>query len=72
MISAPVIDLQLIHNRLVDKNIYSDLTIICGGDRYPVHRVTVCTRATWFEEECKRLSQAQTVRKTYDLSIAFE
>ncbi|KAF2676503.1 hypothetical protein K458DRAFT_182134 [Lentithecium fluviatile CBS 122367] len=38
---------------LVQSNKYADLLIICGGDRYPVHRAIVCPRSTFFEEHCE-------------------
>ncbi|OCK94607.1 uncharacterized protein K441DRAFT_560365 [Cenococcum geophilum 1.58] len=36
---------------LIEKNKYSDLLVICGSDRYPVHRAIVCPRSTWFEDK---------------------
>ncbi|PVH96821.1 hypothetical protein DM02DRAFT_102746 [Periconia macrospinosa] len=37
---------------LVKENKYADLLVICGDDRYPVHRAIVCPRSTFFKEEC--------------------
>jgi len=37
---------------LVQDNKYADLLIICGSDRYPVHRAIVCPRSEFFEEHC--------------------
>jgi hypothetical protein len=37
---------------LIQNNKYADLVIICGNDRYPVHRAIVCPRSRFFEEEC--------------------
>ncbi|KAF2868246.1 hypothetical protein BDV95DRAFT_610209 [Massariosphaeria phaeospora] len=37
---------------LVQDNKYSDLIVICGDDRYPVHRAIVCPRSRYFEECC--------------------
>ena len=41
---------------LVEENKYSDLIIICGSDRYPVHRAIVCPRATWIMMKCEELA----------------
>lgn len=38
---------------LVRDNKYADLLVICGGDRYPVHRAIVCPRSSFFEEQCR-------------------
>ncbi|KAF2807284.1 uncharacterized protein BDZ99DRAFT_500528 [Mytilinidion resinicola] len=38
---------------IIKKNKYSDLLVICGSDRYPVHRAVVCPRSTWFEDKCE-------------------
>ncbi|OCL04398.1 hypothetical protein AOQ84DRAFT_380628 [Glonium stellatum] len=40
---------------LIEKNKYSDLLVICGSDRYPVHRAIVCPRSTWFEHRCEQV-----------------
>lgn len=32
---------------------YSDLTIVCEGKRYPVHRALLATRSTFFEGACR-------------------
>jgi hypothetical protein len=40
---------------LVENNKYSDLLIICGSDRYPVHRAIICPRSAWFEIKCEEL-----------------
>jgi hypothetical protein len=37
---------------LVKENKYADILVICGDDRYPVHRAIVCPRSTFFEEKC--------------------
>lgn len=39
---------------VLEKNKYSDLLVICGADRYPVHRAIVCPRSTWFEDKCEQ------------------
>ncbi|CAG7941026.1 unnamed protein product [Penicillium salamii] len=31
---------------------YSDLTVVCGGDEYAVHKCIVCTRSTFFAKAC--------------------
>ena len=41
---------------LVQDNKYSDLVIICGTDRYPVHRAIVCPRSTWIMMKCEELA----------------
>ncbi|KAF2648409.1 hypothetical protein K491DRAFT_784082 [Lophiostoma macrostomum CBS 122681] len=37
---------------LVQDNKYADPVLICGDDRYPVHRAIVCPRSRYFEECC--------------------
>jgi hypothetical protein len=32
---------------------YSDLTIVCGAKRYPVHRALLATRSSFFEGACR-------------------
>ncbi|KAH7110418.1 hypothetical protein B0J13DRAFT_570183 [Dactylonectria estremocensis] len=32
--------------------IYSDLKITCGGKEYPVHKVLLCTRSSFFKKAC--------------------
>jgi hypothetical protein len=40
---------------------YSDLTIACGGKRYPVHRALLATRSSFFEGACRNsFVEAQT------------
>src|SRR4051794_10199932 len=41
---------------LVEDNKYSDLIIICGTDRYPVHRAIVCPRSKWIMMKCEELA----------------
>jgi hypothetical protein len=41
--------------RLVEQNIYSDMTVICEDDQYPVHRAIICLRSTWFEKKCREV-----------------
>ena len=51
--------LQLAHHlllsrfRLFECGKYSDLTIVCGAKRYPVHRVLLATRSSFFEGACR-------------------
>ncbi|CAH0046557.1 unnamed protein product [Clonostachys solani] len=45
-----IIDRQ---NRLFLNESYSDLTILCGGSQYKVHRALVCTRSSFFEAACR-------------------
>ncbi|OCK85221.1 hypothetical protein K432DRAFT_343511 [Lepidopterella palustris CBS 459.81] len=42
---------------LIEENKYSDLLVICGSDRYPVHRAIVCPRSTWFKDKCESALQ---------------
>lgn len=39
--------------RLFNTGMYSDLTIVCGGKRYPVHRALLATRSSFFEGACR-------------------
>ncbi|KAF2843154.1 hypothetical protein M501DRAFT_1053922 [Patellaria atrata CBS 101060] len=39
---------------LAEENKYSDLTVICGSDRFLVHRAIVCSRSAWFAEKCQK------------------
>ena len=39
--------------RLFECGKYSDLTIVCGSKRYPVHRALLATRSTFFEGACR-------------------
>ena len=39
--------------RLFQCGQYSDLTIVCGAKRYPVHRILLATRSTFFEGACR-------------------
>lgn len=32
---------------------YSDLTIVCGNKRYPVHRALLASRSTFFDGACR-------------------
>jgi hypothetical protein len=32
---------------------YSDLTVVCGAKRYPVHRALLATRSSFFEGACR-------------------
>ncbi|KAM3546351.1 hypothetical protein ARSEF1564_000839 [Beauveria bassiana] len=38
--------------RLFDEGAYSDLTIVCGDDRYRVHKAIVCPRSKFFASAC--------------------
>jgi hypothetical protein len=40
-------------NRLYNSGMYSDLTIVCGGKRYAVHRALLTTRSSFFEGACR-------------------
>jgi hypothetical protein len=37
---------------LIRDNKYADLLIICGSDRYPVHRAILCPHSVFFDEHC--------------------
>jgi hypothetical protein len=38
---------------LFNNDKYSDLTIVCGAKRYPVHRALLATRSSFFEGACR-------------------
>jgi hypothetical protein len=40
-------------DRLYNSGMYSDLTIVCGGKRYAVHRALLTTRSSFFEGACR-------------------
>jgi hypothetical protein len=44
---------MLIRYSLFTSGMYSDLTIICGANRYPVHRALLATRSSFFEGACR-------------------
>ncbi|KAL6710617.1 hypothetical protein ACN47E_008665 [Coniothyrium glycines] len=50
---APTVELKSALASLFENEMYSDLTIVCGGKRYPVHRVLLATRSTFFEGACR-------------------
>ncbi|KAF2464294.1 uncharacterized protein BDR25DRAFT_346783 [Lindgomyces ingoldianus] len=37
---------------LIQENKYADMVLVCGTDRYPVHRAIVCPRSKYFENGC--------------------
>ncbi|CAG7557990.1 unnamed protein product [Fusarium equiseti] len=46
---------------LLDSGKYTDLTIICGRDRYAVHKAIVCTQSRFFAAACDGpFTEAQT------------
>ncbi|KAF1999028.1 hypothetical protein P154DRAFT_523638 [Amniculicola lignicola CBS 123094] len=47
---------------LVQRNKYADLLVICGDDRYPVHRAIVCPRSRVFAEWCEVRGKGDYVR----------
>lgn len=50
---APMIELKSALASLFQCGQYSDLTIVCGAKRYPVHRILLATRSTFFEGACR-------------------
>ncbi|CAH0056208.1 unnamed protein product [Clonostachys solani] len=40
-------------NSLFNSGLYSDLTVICGDDKYLVHKAVICPRSTFFEGACR-------------------
>ncbi|KAK7214707.1 hypothetical protein V2G26_002710 [Clonostachys chloroleuca] len=47
--------------RLFSSGSYSDLTILCGGSQYKVHRALVCPRSSFFEAACRNnFKEAET------------
>ncbi|KAI4611971.1 hypothetical protein J4E80_007423 [Alternaria sp. BMP 0032] len=50
---APMIELKSALASLFACGQYSDLTIVCGAKRYPVHRILLATRSTFFEGACR-------------------
>ncbi|KAF2264147.1 hypothetical protein CC78DRAFT_247632 [Lojkania enalia] len=52
---SPNVELMSALASLFECGKYSDLTIICGIKRYPVHRAIVCSRSTFFDGACRNL-----------------
>ncbi|KAF2135028.1 hypothetical protein P153DRAFT_279199 [Dothidotthia symphoricarpi CBS 119687] len=50
---APMLELKSALASLFECGKYSDLTIVCGGKRYPVHRALIATRSSFFEGACR-------------------
>ncbi|CAO2654038.1 Nn.00g107710.m01.CDS01 [Neocucurbitaria sp. VM-36] len=50
---AATLELKSALASLFESGRYSDLTIVCGGKRYPVHRALLATRSTFFEGACR-------------------
>lgn len=50
---SPTIELRSALASLFECGKYSDLTIVCGSKRYPVHRALLATRSTFFEGACR-------------------
>jgi hypothetical protein len=48
-----MIELKSALASLFQSSQYSDLTIVCGMKRYPVHRLLLATRSTFFEGACR-------------------
>ncbi|CAG9996907.1 unnamed protein product [Clonostachys byssicola] len=47
--------------RLFTTEAYSDLTILCGGSQYKVHKALVCPRSSFFEAACRsNFKEAET------------
>ncbi|KAF1925799.1 uncharacterized protein M421DRAFT_397921 [Didymella exigua CBS 183.55] len=50
---SPTVELKSALASLFECGKYSDLTIVCGSKRYPVHRALLATRSTFFEGACR-------------------
>lgn len=50
---VPTLELKTALASLFNSGMYSDLTIVCGGKRYPVHRALIATRSSFFEGACR-------------------
>jgi hypothetical protein len=50
---SPTFELRSALASLFECAKYSDLTIVCGAKRYPVHRVLLATRSSFFEGACR-------------------
>ncbi|KAJ4984228.1 BTB/POZ domain-containing protein [Stagonosporopsis vannaccii] len=50
---SPTVELRSALASLFECGKYSDLTIVCGSKRYPVHRALLATRSTFFEGACR-------------------
>jgi hypothetical protein len=50
---APILELKTALASLFNSGKYSDLTIACGGKRFPVHRALLATRSSFFEGACR-------------------
>lgn len=50
---VPTLELKTALASLFQCGKYSDLTIVSGAKRYPVHRALVATRSTFFEGACR-------------------
>ncbi|KAF1943857.1 hypothetical protein EJ02DRAFT_117761 [Clathrospora elynae] len=58
---APTLELKSALASLFECGKYSDLTIVCGAKRYPVHRVLLATRSTFFDGACRNgFQEAET------------
>ncbi|CAI6062719.1 unnamed protein product [Clonostachys chloroleuca] len=51
--SLAITELHKSMSSLFDSGLYSDLTVICGEDKYLVHRAVVCPRSKFFEAACR-------------------
>lgn len=54
---VPTLELKTALASLFNSGKYSDLTIACGGKRYPVHRALLATRSEFFEGACRNSFQ---------------
>lgn len=50
---GPTVELMSALASLFQSGNYSDLTIVCGAKRYPVHRALLATRSAFFEGACR-------------------
>jgi len=45
--------MYLISTDIYESGDYSDLTVICGGDVYKVHKAIICPRSDFFSKACR-------------------
>ncbi|KAF2846716.1 hypothetical protein T440DRAFT_482319 [Plenodomus tracheiphilus IPT5] len=73
--NAPTLELMSALASLFDSGKYSDLTIVCGAKRYPVHRALLATRSSFFQGACRdgfREAESGVIDLTEDDAEAVE
>ncbi|KAF2679206.1 hypothetical protein K458DRAFT_119023 [Lentithecium fluviatile CBS 122367] len=72
---APTMELMSALASMFETGKYSDLTIVCGTKRYPVHRALLASRSTFFDGACRnpfRESETGVIDLTEDDPEAVE